>query len=66
MIDHHSGIRRVETIESLSILSGSAFPAKLNLNSLDLKIISLMVTGLANKQISTRLKIPLSTVQRST
>jgi DNA-binding Lrp family transcriptional regulator len=44
----------------------SIFPPKNKIDSLDMKIISLMITGLANKQISTRLKVPLSTIQRRT
>jgi DNA-binding Lrp family transcriptional regulator len=36
------------------------------MDDIDFKIISLMVTGQDNKQISSTLKIPLSTVQRRT
>ena len=35
-------------------------------DSLDMKIMSLMLSGLANKQIATKLKVPLSTIQRRT
>jgi Lrp/AsnC family transcriptional regulator, regulator for asnA, asnC and gidA len=35
-------------------------------DTLDVKIMSLMIVGLANKEIATRLKIPLSTIQRRT
>lgn len=35
-------------------------------DALDAKIMSLMILGLANKEIAIRLKIPLSTIQRRT
>jgi Lrp/AsnC family transcriptional regulator for asnA, asnC and gidA len=36
------------------------------IDNLDLRIVSLMTFGLANKEIASRLKTPLSTVQRRT
>jgi len=36
------------------------------IDALDTKILSLMVQGLSNKEISSRLKTPLSTIQRRT
>jgi len=35
----------------------------ISLDNTDLKIVSLMVTGNENKQMSSKLKIPLSTIQ---
>jgi DNA-binding Lrp family transcriptional regulator len=46
--------------------STSIFQPENRLDSLDLKIISLMVMGLANKEISNKLTVPLSTIQRRT
>lgn len=37
---------------------------RISLDNTDFKIISLLITGNENKQISTKLKIPLSTIQR--
>ena len=67
MIDHQEGLFERNGNEQVNITSStSTSPVKNKVDSLDLKILSLMVTGLANKQISTRLKVPLSTVQRRT
>jgi Lrp/AsnC family transcriptional regulator for asnA, asnC and gidA len=38
----------------------------LNIDNMDLKIIDLLVAGHKNKQIASKVKIPLSTVQRRT
>jgi DNA-binding Lrp family transcriptional regulator len=40
--------------------------SSVRLDELDLKMISLLVSGYDNKQISKQLKVPLSTVQRRT
>ena len=67
MINHQRGIYEKNGNEQANITSStSRFPSKNMIDSLDLKIVSSMVDGLANKQISNRLKVPLSTIQRRT
>jgi DNA-binding Lrp family transcriptional regulator len=41
-------------------------PHDISLDSIDLKIVALLCSGRDNRQISTQLKIPLSTIQRRT
>ncbi len=48
----------------MPVSNGIGYPT--SLDETDFRIISMMITGNANKQISTQLKIPLSTVQRRT
>ena len=45
---------------------GKIFPSFTNLDIIDYKIISLLIPGLENKEISKELGIPLSTIQRRT
>jgi DNA-binding Lrp family transcriptional regulator len=55
---------RVE--KSLSSSSAVGFTPSRKMDPLDIKIMSLMVSGLPNKQIASKLKVPLSTIQRRT
>lgn len=65
MIYHQEGIYEKNGNKQVNISSStSRFPTENNIDSLDRKIMSSMVTGLAIKEISNKLKIPLSTVQR--
>ena len=67
MVDRQESIYEKNSNTQVNISSStSVFSAKKKTDSVDLKIMSLMVAGLTNKQISTELKIPLSTVQRRT
>ncbi len=52
--------------KSLSSSSSVEFSPTRKIDPLDVKIMSLMISGLANKQIAARLKVPLSTIQRRT
>ncbi len=65
MFDRQDSIYEKNGNKQVNISSSmSSFPAKNKIDSLDFKIMSLMVSGLANKEISIELKVPLSTVQR--
>lgn len=44
----------------------SSYATKAKIDLLDSKILSLMISGLANKEMASRLKVPLSTIQRRT
>ena len=67
MIDHQEGVYEKNENKQVDIASStSRFPVENKMDPLDVKIMSLMVTGLANKEISNRLKVPLSTIQRRT
>lgn len=65
MIDHQEGIYEKNGNKQVNISSStSRFPKENNIDSLDRKIMSLMISGLTNKEVSNKLKAPLSTVQR--
>ena len=52
--------------KSLASSSAVEFSPTKEIDPLDAKIMSLMVSGLPNKQIAGKLKVPLSTIQRRT
>lgn len=52
--------------KSSSSSSAVEFIPTRKMDPLDIKIMSLMVSGLQNKQIASKLKVPLSTIQRRT
>ena len=67
MINHNNNVNKKN--DNNRINNGSSAVALVptrKLDSLDMKIVSLMISGLANKQIATKLRVPLSTIQRRT
>jgi DNA-binding Lrp family transcriptional regulator len=67
MTDHQNPVYEKNENKQVNISSSTLrYPTEKKMDSLDPRIISLMVTGLANKEISTKLKAPLSTTQRRT
>lgn len=53
-------------LSSRNISNKEIHSHEISLDDLDFRIISLLVTGSDNKQISVELKVPLSTIQRRT
>ena len=67
VISHNISINKKNDnnhVNSDSFVSASGI--KWKMDSLDSKIISLIINGTTNKEIANRLKVPLSTVQRRT
>ncbi|HZD36469.1 MAG TPA: Lrp/AsnC family transcriptional regulator [Nitrososphaeraceae archaeon] len=61
---HDNALKRDENYYTNNNSSASSYTLIPRVDTLDRKIISLMISGLSNKQISTELKVPLSTIQR--
>jgi DNA-binding Lrp family transcriptional regulator len=61
--NNNNNIRVTKSFTSSSAVGSSTIK---KMDPLDVKIMSLMVSNLPNKQIASKLKVPLSTIQRRT
>jgi Lrp/AsnC family transcriptional regulator for asnA, asnC and gidA len=66
VINHNNAVIKKNSNNHINNVSEIKSSPLSKIDSLDRMIMSLMVSGLANKQIAIRLKVPLSTIQRRT